>query len=69
MVTKYEKGYQAILYKNDIFDQTPIAQIAQLQHLVDSCERAKLRGQITHYIIRYVEAKYDILTPLELGII
>ena len=69
MKTIYEKGYQAILYRGKTFDLTPIAEIAKLDELVDACEQAKSTGRITHYIIRYVSARYDILTSIELGVI
>ena len=69
MKTVYEKGYQAILYRGKTFDLTPIAEIKNLNELITACENAKSSGKITHYIIRYVSAKYEILSSIELGVI
>ena len=69
MKTVYEKGYQAILYRGKTFDLTPIAEVKNLTELINACETAKSRGKITHYVIRYVSAKYEILSSLELGVI
>ena len=65
----YEKGYQAILYRGKTFDLTPIAEVKNLTELVTACEAAKSSGKISHYVIRYVSAKYEILSDLELGVI
>lgn len=69
MKVKREEGYQAILYRNTEFDLTPIATKAKLKDLVNACETARQRGAITSYIIRHVEAKYVILSDIDLGLI
>ena len=69
MKVKREEGYQAILYRNTEFDLTPIANKAKLKDLVTACEKARKSGVITNYIIRHVEAKYVILSDIDLGLI
>lgn len=66
MKVKREEGYQAILYRNNIFDLTPIAEKSKLNQLVSACEKARNSGAITSYIIRHVEAKYVILSDIDL---
>lgn len=69
MRVKHEEGYQAILYKDKEFDVTPIAEKAKLKALISACEKARNEGVITAYIIRHVEAKYVILTEVDLEMI
>lgn len=69
MKVKHESGYQAILYSGKVCDVTPIAEKSKLKDLVSACERAREAGAITAYIIRHVEAKYVILTDVDLEMI
>lgn len=69
MRVKHEEGYQAILYKNKEFDLTPIAGKNKLKDLVSACEKARESGAITAYIIRHIEAKYVVLSDVDLELI
>ena len=69
MKVKHETGYQAILYSGKEFDVTPIAEKAKLKALVTACEKARNEGVITGFIIRHVEAKYVILSEVDLEMI
>ena len=69
MKVKREEGYQAILYSGKEFDLTPIAEKSKLKALVSACERARNEGVITAFIIRHVEAKYVVLSDIDLEMI
>ena len=64
-----EQGYQVILFKDKVFDLTPIAPESKLNEIIKACEKAKKSGTISHYIVRHVTAKYEILSDIDLGVI
>ena len=69
MKVKHESGYEAILYSGKEFDITPIADKSKLKGLVSACEKAREAGEISAYIIRYVEKKYVVLSDVDLEMI
>lgn len=64
-----EEGYQAILYSGKVCELTPIAEKCKLKALVSACERARNEGVISAFIIRHVEAKYVVLSDIDLEMI
>lgn len=69
MKVLHEEGYQALIYRGKEFDLTPIAEKGKLKALVSACERARNEGVITAFIIRHVEAKYVVLSDIDLEMI
>lgn len=69
MKVLHEEGYQALLYRGKEFELTPIVEKGKLKALVSACERARNEGAITAFIIRHVEAKYVILSDVDVEMI